>query len=83
MPTLHLIHSEAGLAQALSVFSSDDFMLILNTDLIDRMEAFHNLNWAWLQLETTKRESEPHRYRIDMDDMVTLSTQYKPILTWR
>jgi hypothetical protein len=83
MSTLHLIHSEAGLSQALTVLSSGDFVIILDADLIDRMDAFHNLNWAFLELETTQRGSKPHRSSITIDDMVTLSTQYKPILTWR
>lgn len=82
MPTLHLIHSKKGLLKALGGVGSEDFLLILNQDLLDAMEALDTGNWAWLPLDD---EDQPgiHHHAITIDDMVTLSTQYKPILTWR
>ncbi len=82
MPTLHLIHSEKGLSKALDFADSKDFLLILNKDFIDGMKALNTRSWAWLTLD---HEDHPgtHRQAVTLDDMVTLSTQYKPILTWR
>ena len=82
MPTLHLIHSKKGLLNALDIATSKDFLLILNQDLLDATEALNTVNWAWLPLD---HEDHPdtHRHAITIDDMVTLSLQYKPILTWR
>ena len=82
MPTLHLIHSENGLLKALDLAATEDFLLILNQDLIHVMKTLDIGHWACLTLNHEDHR-DTHRQAITVDDMVTLSMQYKPILTWR